>query len=215
MIYQTKKDLIENLIRSSDTVLDVGFWGQGVDPANPAWLHNIIKAKAKEVYGLDLEVGDEFLKDSVHYKKIAAEHAQFDVKFDIIFAGDLIEHLVNPGLFLDACKKMLKEGGLLILTTPNTFNLFNLVEKVTKYDPTTNPDHTFYFNRKVIKVLLQKCGWEVDAFHYVYKLDVKYTPSLKKKVLDILYNLLSKFTDKYMETMVVVAKVNLKNESTN
>ena len=207
MIYKNKKELVENLIRSTDTVLDVGFWGQGVDPNNPKWLHNIIKAKAKEVYGLDLEIGEDFLKDSVHYKKCAAEDADFPVKFDIIFAGDLIEHLVNPGRFLDACKRMLKDGGLLILTTPNTFNLFNLTEKITKYEPTVNPDHTFYFNRKVIKVLLEKCGWQVDAFHSVYKLDVKYVPSLKKKVLDYLYAFLAKFTDKFMETMVVVAKV--------
>jgi SAM-dependent methyltransferase len=207
MIYQNKRELVENLIRSTDTVLDVGFWGQGVDPANPKWLHNIIKSKAKEVYGLDLEVGEEFLKDQDHYKKCAAEDADFPVKFDIIFAGDLVEHLTNPGLFLDACKKMLKEGGFLILTTPNTFNLFNLTEKLTKYEPTVNPDHTFYFNRKVIKVLLEKCGWQVDTFHSVYSLDVKYTPSFKKQILDYLYLFLSKFTDKFMETMVVVAKV--------
>ena len=207
MVYQNKKELIENLIRSSDVVLDVGFWGQGVDPNNTAWPHNVLKAKAKEVFGLDLEIGEEFLKDSVHYKKEAAENANFDVKFDVIFAGDLIEHLINPGLFLDACKKMLKPEGMLILTTPNTFNLFNLTEKITKYDPTTNPDHTFYFNQKVIKVLLQKCGWQVDIFSYVYKLDIKMQESLKKQILNYLYSILSKFTDKYMETMVVIAKV--------
>ncbi len=208
MIYETKRELVNNLIRSTDVVLDVGFWGQGVDPTNENWLHNIIKNKAKEVYGLDLEISEEFLKDSVHYKKEAAESANFPVKFDIIFAGDLIEHLVNPGLFLDACKKMLKEGGLLILTTPNTFNLFNLTEKLTKYEPTVNPDHTFYFNRKVIKVLLEKCGWQVDSFHGIYKLDMKHQESLKKQILNYIYMILSKFTDKYIETMVVVAKMN-------
>lgn len=207
MIYKNKRELVENLMRIGDTVLDVGFWGQGVDPNNPEWLHNIIKNKVKEVYGLDLEISDEFLKDGVHYKKVAAENADFPVKFDIIFAGDLIEHLTNPGLFLDACKKMLKEGGLLIMTTPNTFNLFNLVEKFTKYDPTVNPDHTFYFNRKVIKVLLQKCGWEVDSFHGVYKLDTKFEESTRKRILNYIYSFLAKYTDKFIETMVVVAKV--------
>jgi 2-polyprenyl-3-methyl-5-hydroxy-6-metoxy-1,4-benzoquinol methylase len=205
MLYNNKRDLVESILRPTDVVLDVGFWGQGVDPTNEKWLHNIIKSKAKEVYGLDLEVSEEFLKDSVHYKKVAAEHADFPVNFDVIFAGDLIEHLVNPGLFLDACKKMLKEGGMLVLTTPNTFNLFNLVEKITKYDPTVNPDHTFYFNQKTLKVLLQKCGFEVNKFHYVYKLDTKFVPSFKKKILDFVYAFLAKFTDKFIETIVVVA----------
>jgi 2-polyprenyl-3-methyl-5-hydroxy-6-metoxy-1,4-benzoquinol methylase len=205
MIYNSKKELLEKNITNDDVVLDVGFWGQGVDPKNLNWPHNVIKRLAKEVYGLDLVVDEEFLKDVKHYKQEAAETAQFDVSFDKIFAGDLIEHLVNPGLFLDGCKKMLKDDGKLILTTPNTFNLFNLTEKLTKYDPTTNPDHTFYFNPKVIKVLLQKCGWKVERIDYLYKLDMLHKESVKKRILNFIYFLLSKFTDKYMETMVITA----------
>lgn len=208
MIYNSKKELLEKNITNKDVVLDVGFWGQGVDPKNLNWPHNVIKSLAKEVYGLDLVVDEEFLKDAKHYKQEAAETTQFDVQFDKIFAGDLIEHLVNPGLFLDGCRKMLKDDGKLILTTPNTFNLFNLTEKLTKYDPTTNPDHTFYFNPKVIKVLLQKCGWKVERIDYLYKLDMLHKESLKKRLLNFVYFLLSKFTDKCMETMVVVAMKN-------
>ena len=207
MIYKNKRVLIEKVICSSDTVLDVGFWGQGVDPSNIAWPHNILKKRAQDVYGVDLEVSSDYLKDSTHYKKAAAEDVYFEVKFDKIFAGDLIEHLVNPGLFLEGCKKMLKANGYLILTTPNTFNLFNLTEKITKYDPTVNPDHTFYFNPKVIKVLLQKCGFEVVSIDYVYRLDTRHKESIKKKFLNLVYKVLSMVTDKYLETMVVIAKI--------
>ncbi|WP_372987687.1 methyltransferase domain-containing protein [Marinobacter sp.] len=39
--------------------------------------------------------------------------------FDVIMAGELIEHLEDPISFLDECFKALKPGGRLILSTPN------------------------------------------------------------------------------------------------
>ena len=41
---------------------------------------------------------------------------------DGIFAGELIEHLENPGLFLSECKRVLKRNGVIIITTPNPFS---------------------------------------------------------------------------------------------
>jgi SAM-dependent methyltransferase len=207
MIYRDKRDLIENKISKEDTVLDVGFWGQGVNIKDVNWAHKIITDSAKETFGVDTEIGEEFLRDTLHYKKEYAEDVVFPIKFDKIVALDLIEHLINPGLFLESCKKNLKEGGELILTTPNTFNLFNLTEKISKHEPTVNPDHTFYFNKKVIKVLLKKCGFSIYEISYVYKLDTKHQESLKKKFLNLVYFVLSKFTEKYIETLVIVAKV--------
>jgi 2-polyprenyl-3-methyl-5-hydroxy-6-metoxy-1,4-benzoquinol methylase len=160
--------------------------------------------RTKDVYGVDLDVGSEFPAD--RYQKASAEDFHFDVQFDVIFAGDLIEHLSNPGLFLHCCRKALKPDGILILTTPNTFNLFNMAGKLTKHEPTTNSDHTFYFNSRVLKKLLEKNEFAVEEISYLYTLHVIYQESLKKKFLNVLYRLLSKMTDKYVETLVVVAR---------
>ena len=123
-----------------------------------------------------------------------------------VFAGDVIEHLSNPGLFLDACKNNLKPGGRVIITTPNCFNLFNLAEKITKYEPTVNSDHTFYFNTKTLKKLLEKNGWKISDASYLYTLDLKHKESWKKKILNIIYKIFSLFTNKFIETMVVIAE---------
>jgi len=206
---KNKVDLLDTLIKKSDTVLDIGFWGQGKTWESPTWPHRLLIDRAHEVYGLDI-VYDEFKipEDERHkYQKAAAENFKFDKKFDIVFAGDLIEHLVNPGLFLDNVKTHLKPDGKLIITTPNTFNLFVMAGKLTRPEPPINSDHTFYFNRRTIAVLLEKCGLEVEEFGFMYTLDYTHKESIKKKFLNVLYRFLSWFTPKYYESMIVVAKV--------
>jgi len=202
-----KIELIDKLISQNDVILDVGFWGQGITMENKAWPHYLLLNKTKDVYGIDLEFDIEKISpENRHkYKKVAAEDFKFDVKFDVIFAGDLIEHLVNPGLFLKNCIENLKPKGRLILTTPNTFNLFNMAGKLTREEPVTNSDHTFYFNRKVINTLLQKCGWEVQTFGFMYTLDYNIKESYKKKILNFIYKFISFFTPKFYETLIVVA----------
>jgi 2-polyprenyl-3-methyl-5-hydroxy-6-metoxy-1,4-benzoquinol methylase len=204
-----KVALLDKLITKQDTVLDVGFWGQGITSASTVWPHKMLQDRAADVFGIDLVYDEAIIPATARhkYQKTAAEHFEFDQKFDVIFAGDLIEHLVNPGLFLDNVKKHLKPGGRLIMTTPNTFNLFNLAGKLTRTEPVTNPDHTFYFNQTTLRVLLQKCGLQVDQFGYMYTLEYHLKESLKKKFLNSLYRALSWFTPKYNETLIVVASV--------
>jgi SAM-dependent methyltransferase len=45
--------------------------------------------------------------------------------FDIVYAAELIEHLVNPDYFLGECNRLLKKGGSVIVTTPNLCAWYN------------------------------------------------------------------------------------------
>lgn len=206
MIYKNKRNLLERHVSASDVVLDVGFSGQGIKHDNPDWPHGILLNRAKEVYGLDIEL-DSAHQGNSHYVQASAENFSFPVAFDVIVAGDLIEHLSNPGKFLDCALQHLKPNGKLVLTTPNTFNLFNMAEKLTKREPTVNPDHTFYFNSKVLVKLLEKNGMSAEEVSYLYTLGYDHRESWKKKTLNVIYWFLSLFTDKFVETLVVVAKV--------
>ena len=44
-------------------------------------------------------------------------------EMDVIYAGALIEHLYDPEFFLKECHRVLKEEGLLVLSTPNVASL--------------------------------------------------------------------------------------------
>lgn len=46
-----------------------------------------------------------------------------DHSFDLVFSVEVIEHLTNPYDFIEECKRVLKPGGTLILSTPNINNL--------------------------------------------------------------------------------------------
>lgn len=43
--------------------------------------------------------------------------------FDVVVAGDIIEHVFDTDLFLASIKAVLKKGGVLLLTTPNLVSL--------------------------------------------------------------------------------------------
>ena len=206
-VLYNKKELIETFISNEDVVLDVGFFGQNLTVENPDAPHNQLKRVAKEVYALDLDFDRSAFPDEVHYVKASAEDFDFgELKFDVVFAGDLIEHLSNPGLFLEAAKRALKPGGLLLVTTPNCFNMWNVLSKITHYEPVVNKDHTCYFNEKTIRQLYGKNGWEVEEFLYLYTLDIVFKESFKKKIASALYWFFSKFTTKFLEPMVIVAR---------
>ena len=79
--------------------------------------------KGFECYGL------EFMKEAIidsKKKGIRVREGSFlnpfpfeDNFFDIVFAGEVIEHTIDDSFFLSEVKRVLKPGGILILTTPN------------------------------------------------------------------------------------------------
>jgi len=68
-----------------------------------------------------------------------------DCVFEEVFAGQLIEHLEDPLKFLKECKRVLKEGGMVTVTTPN------FLSKNAYLDPSHK--HVFNFVRlwKMVK----------------------------------------------------------------
>jgi SAM-dependent methyltransferase len=76
-----------------------------------------------DAVGVDHDAEGVAALQSAGYHAVCANVQTLDLgwQFDTIVAGELIEHLDNPGLFLTAVRRHLKPGGKLILTTPNPF----------------------------------------------------------------------------------------------
>ena len=96
----------------------------------------------------------------------AAESISIGEKFDCIFAGELIEHLSNPGRFLGNMKSHLIEGGCLILTTPNPFWPYYLIHVLLHGEVVINPEHTCWYCPQTLRSLLQREGFEDIEMHY-------------------------------------------------
>ena len=97
-----------------------------------------------------------------------AEHLAGDAQYDLIVAGDLIEHLSNPGLMLEGARKILQPGGRLIISTPNAFGLPAYLRLLAGCYA-EGAQHVLNFNWLTIQQLLARHGWRVTAIHGCYQ----------------------------------------------
>lgn len=87
--------------------LDIGFMN---------WPNRYLRGK---VIGIDLHAGDaaspygQLVRGDAHALPFA------DERFTAVVAGELIEHLFQPPVFLCECNRVLRMGGRLVLSTPN------------------------------------------------------------------------------------------------
>jgi SAM-dependent methyltransferase len=131
------------------SVLDVGFLGHTAEGFETCPTHKSIVGTLygfRKVYGLDLEWAEireaRITGWDSHYTAGDACEMPFrDKPFSTIVAADLIEHLENPGLFLDECRRVLMRYGRLIITTPNPYYIDNWLYIWLKNSPLLNPDH--------------------------------------------------------------------------
>jgi 2-polyprenyl-3-methyl-5-hydroxy-6-metoxy-1,4-benzoquinol methylase len=66
--------------------------------------------------------------DGIKFVKADAnEGIPLKMKFDVITAGELIEHIIDDERFLRQCRNHLNPDGILVLTTPNLTYLLNRI----------------------------------------------------------------------------------------
>jgi SAM-dependent methyltransferase len=90
------------------------------------------------------------------------ESAAFPAEsFDFVHASHLIEHLNDPGSFLDETARVMKRDGLLVLTTPNSDGLqARLLGRAWR---SAIYDHLYLFSVRTLSELLAKKGFRVSA----------------------------------------------------
>jgi 2-polyprenyl-3-methyl-5-hydroxy-6-metoxy-1,4-benzoquinol methylase len=86
-------------------------------------------------------------------------------EFDLVIAGDVIEHVPNPGLFLNSCRGVLKSDGRLLLTTTNAFGVIRFLKSIAFHEA-VHADHMAYYSPKTLKRLLEACGFIVVESGY-------------------------------------------------
>jgi 2-polyprenyl-3-methyl-5-hydroxy-6-metoxy-1,4-benzoquinol methylase len=90
------------------------------------------------------------------------ESAAFPAEsFDLVHASHLIEHLNDPGSFLDEAARVMRPDGLLALTTPNSDGL-----QARLLGPAWRSaiyDHLYLFSARTLGELLAEKGFRVSA----------------------------------------------------
>ena len=153
---------------SGRSVLDLGCVQH--DPRfaeNKFWLHKAIRSVADEVIGLDLHgSGVEALRakgyNIVHGD---AENFRFERTFEVIVAGDLIEHLSNFGGFLDSCVRHMDADSELIICTPNPWHWHKVARAALGPVP-VNPEHTCWMCPQTLRQLAARSRLSVQQIEY-------------------------------------------------
>ena len=79
--------------------------------------------------------------------------------YDLIVAGEILEHLGNPGNLLLALRRLFP-AVMLIITVPNAFSAAGL-EWVKRGYENCNREHTCWYSWKTLTELVTRCGYVV------------------------------------------------------
>ncbi len=104
--------------------------------------------------------------------------------FDVILCGDLIEHLRDPQRFLERARPLLRDGGRLVLTTPNVANWtvrLGLLFGRWRYTERGILDrtHTHLFTRKTLVEALGAAGYRVVELDFTVPVPLVGTPAVE------------------------------------
>src|SRR5579884_169591 len=155
-------------------VLDVGCVDHRAElHAGPNWLHRRITEVASSCVGIDVEA------DGVAAMQAAGFDAQVhDVcgdpaplvargPFDVVVAGEVLEHLASPQALFELAGAVLGPGGRLVVTTPNPYAPHRV--RAGQFGVSfENADHVVYAFPSGIVELGARAGLELEEYRTVF-----------------------------------------------
>ena len=118
---------------------NAGFYVEGIEIDEKAM------SVAKDKYNLRIHKGD------VRELNIPSN------SFDFIIMNHVLEHVFEPVKFLKECKRIIKKGGQIIITTPN-FDSFSHKYFNIHWRGLEPPRHLYLYNTKSIDILCKRAG---------------------------------------------------------
>lgn len=181
-------------------------------------LHDDLATIATDLWGLDSDVlGIKLLEGRGATQLVLGdlerlESAQLDRTFEVIVAGEMIEHLNNPGQFLAGIRRFMNPETRLVITTVNAycgmrFLWYGLRGRGGKAE-FVHPDHVAYYSYSTLKVLVKRHDLELDRFWF-YDLGRehrKHSPWYVNAVNDVCVRIAPQWAD----GVVAVCRLDLK-----
>ena len=167
---------------------DVVLWG--ID-YREYWCKSALRAKYERVELANLEEGIPLSNETVHS----------------IYAGEILEHLLQTSEFLAEMYRVIKPGGMIHITTPNLAYLHNLVliirgRQLSKVEYEHSPDdmgHVSYYSPESLTMHLAKTGFTDIYLH-------PFINPLQHPVVRSIYRLSKTLRSKYSQFLFVTAR---------
>ncbi|MFL6101005.1 MAG: methyltransferase domain-containing protein [Actinomycetales bacterium] len=142
-------------------ILDLGCSGGLFAERARAAGHHVTGVDAVEVEGVRERTDRFYLADLEE-----GIPAEVGARYDVVVAGDVIEHLSRPGLLLREIHRVLRPGGQLLLSVPNFGHWYPRVRVATGlfgYDRRGILDstHLRFFTRSTLRRTVRQAGFDV------------------------------------------------------
>jgi 2-polyprenyl-3-methyl-5-hydroxy-6-metoxy-1,4-benzoquinol methylase len=163
---ETLVDFLKGNLEKSSRILDVGcqngnlchrLQAQGYQPVGIEIVEQLIDQAKRDYPTIPFKYGD------------CEQKMPFDdASFDVVWAGDVIEHIRFTDTFVNEINRVLKINGLLILTTPMHNKLKNLIISAYNFEKHFDPEfpHLRFYTLKSLRNILETRGFKV--FHVKY-----------------------------------------------
>lgn len=154
---------------------------------NKSLLHLQLRKIAKEVWGVDIsEAGIRTLERQGISNLIVGDIEHIDQiselqkhSFDVILLTEVLEHLNNPGLFLEGVKGLFNQSTVMIITVPNGLRFTGLGHALRGYE-FVHPDHNYWFSYRTLYALLKKNNYQIEDLRVYTFFD--HNVSISKKI---------------------------------
>lgn len=172
-VVKNRFDVIEKYVVGKK-VLDLGCVDarpDGQKKYQTTGLHYFLSNKAARTVGVDMDAeGVEMLnKEGYEVFFGNVENICLNETFDCIVAGEIIEHLSNPGLFLENMKKHMDRDSFIIITAPSAFSIVNFSRILRKNTIKVHKQHTCWFDPITISQLLTRHSFVIKEMYFANK----------------------------------------------
>ena len=136
-------------------------------------LHEKIRYSAELVKGIDLDHASIELMNTAGFNDVSfmdAEAMTFKDQFDIVLAGDVVEHLSNPGKFFEGAAKALRDNGVLIVAVPSALSLAQIKAWIFNRED-VHKDHVAYYSPKTLAEAARREGFLPVGLTYTVQSD--------------------------------------------
>jgi SAM-dependent methyltransferase len=135
-----------------------------------------LRPRLAEGVGVDFRVGEECKSDpKLRFLLTSVETALRDLpqdEFDLVLLISVLEHLWDPQEALRECRRVLKNGGLLLINVPTWWA--KPILETSAFRLGTSPacemdDHKMYYSKRDLWPLLVRAGFKPSAVRLSYQ----------------------------------------------
>jgi len=161
---------VERAVRGK-RVLDIGVVSHSARYFDePGWRHGRIHKAA--AYCLGLDILESLVAElntrgfNVRCVDATSEH-DLGERFDLVFIGDVMEHVDNPSALLRFAKRHLSPAGRILAATPNPFSRKFMRQFFREGVVVVNLDHMAWFTPTMALEISRRIGLRLAAYHLI------------------------------------------------